>query len=156
VIVEDYQVNAQTLAVIPYGDNMSKIIEKNAIFFVKKKALKVMENSCKFFGSSLIGRSQGTKDMIGVNYKSPIIVEETCPIIVFPTDSPRSSNCSWICLKNIDNYTINDNMGSRITFKNGYNLDVDLSYGSLDNQVLRASRLYQILTERKMVKNINL
>ena len=47
-------------------------------------------------------------------------------------------------------------MGSRITFKNGYNLDVDLSYGSLDNQVLRASRLYQILTERKMVKNINL
>jgi phytoene dehydrogenase-like protein len=63
-----------------------------------------MEESCEFFGSSLIGRQKGTTKLIGITHKAPIIIEETREIIFFPTTSPRLSCCSWISLKNIEKY----------------------------------------------------
>ena len=36
-----------------------------------------MDDSCKYFGSSYQGRYEGTKNLIGMNYKLPIIIEES-------------------------------------------------------------------------------
>ena len=64
--------------------------------------MKIIENSCRYFGSSYNGRHIGTKNLTGINYKSPIIIEETKNIIFFPTTSPKQSDCSWISLKYIN------------------------------------------------------
>ncbi len=149
--MNEYEVNSKTLAIVSLSSQKSKIYEDSNIFVVNKSATKIMEDSCQFFGSSLLGRQKGTNNLIGVTHKAPIIVEESREIIFFPTLSPRKNSCSWIALKNIASYYDKD-QNVYIKFKNNVQLELDISYGVVDNQVLRATRLESVLRNRKMEK----
>lgn len=146
---ESYEINKSTLAIIPIDQNSSKIYEEEDNFVIKKSVSNIINSSCKYFGSSYNGRYEGSKDLLGMSYKLPIIIEETQEIIFFPTSSPRFNNCSWISLKKINNYEKNKT-GVTINFKNGLNLEFDLSIFSLENQIFRALRLENILKDRKI------
>ena len=149
--MNEYEINEETLAVIPVK-NKSVIYENNDTFVIDKSANQIMEESCEYFGSSLAGRQKGTINLIGVSHKAPIIVEETKEMIFFPTTSPRLSNCSWISLKNIEKYYRHKNK-LIIEFKNKKKVELDISYGIIDNQVLRATKLEYVLRQRKNKKN---
>ena len=82
--MEKYEVNEETLAVIGMGKNQSKILERGTEYFVEDSAYEVMDYSCQYFGSSYLGRVDGSKKMLGANYKLPIIVEESSELIFFP------------------------------------------------------------------------
>lgn len=146
--MNSYEINSETQAIIPIGDDKSKIIESSRTLIVNQSPMKIIDSSCKYFGSSYQGRFIGTKNLIGVSHKAPIIIEETKEIIFFPTNSPRLDNCAWLSLKHLQNYKKSNN-NSVITFNSGYLLNLDISYGSLDNQVLRATRLESVLRLRK-------
>ena len=147
-VLVDYEINRETLALIPSAENITKVLELNNEYTIKKGVNKIMESSCEFFGSSLIGRQKGTTKLIGVTHKAPVIIEETEEIIFFPTTSPRLSICSWISLKNIEKY-YQENNKMVIAFRNGSKVELDISYGVLDNQILRATRLESVLRSRK-------
>ena len=151
--MQTYEINSETIAIIPYNTNKTKIIEKDHTFFINKNSIKIMEESCEFFGSSLLGRQKGTTKLIGVTHKAPIIIEETKDIIFFPTTSPRLQNCSWISLNNLIDYK-KINKKSILYFKNNINLEFNISYGIIDNQVLRATRLESVLRKRKIDKRL--
>ena len=148
--MEKYEINTETLAILSYGEERSRIIEKNNLIIINKPPIKVIDDSCKYFGSSYEGRFKGTKDLMGISHKSPIIVEETRRIIFFPTTSPRLDRCCWISLNNIDSYT-KKGIDTIIKFSCGKELKIELSYGIIDNQILRATRLQSILEKR--IKN---
>ena len=150
-MIENYEITAMTLAIVPLTKSISRIIEEDGCYTVAKSTIEIIDNSCKFFGSSYIGRHEGTKSLTGINYKSPIIIEETREIIFFPTSSPRFDNCYWISLKHVDKYE-KENGNSKILFKNGFSLSLDISYGSLQNQILRSTLLESILRNRKIAK----
>lgn len=147
-MLDNYEITKSTLAIIPIDSKRCEVIEDEDEFVINKNSTKIIDDSCKFFGSSLNGRHEGTKNLIGVNYKAPIIVEETSEIIFFPTNSPRISDCTWISLNNLENYKKN-NGKTKVCFKNGKEIEVNVSYGSLENQVLRSTRLESILRKRK-------
>ncbi len=147
-MLETYEITRNTLAVIPINSSKCQIIETDNTFVINKSSIKIIDDSCKFFGSSLSGRHEGTKNLIGVNYKSPIIIEETSEMIFFPTNSPRIADCAWISLNNIEDYG-QKNGKTQICFKNGRTLDVNVSFASFENQVLRSTRLESILRKRK-------
>ena len=147
-MLDNYEITKSTLAIIPIDSKRSEVIEDDEKFIINKNTTKIIDDSCKFFGSSLSGRHEGTKNLIGVNYKAPIIVEETSEIIFFPTNSPRISDCTWVSLNNLEHYKKN-NGKTKLCFKNGKEIDVNVSYGSLENQVLRSTRLESILRKRK-------
>lgn len=146
-----YEINKGTLALIPISKNLSRVVELDSEFMINKSTTDIIDDSCKYFGSSYQGRFEGTKKLIGVNYKSPIIVEESREIIFFPTSSPRFENCYWISLNNIEEYK-NNQKNSIIHFANGQSLELDISFGSLENQVLRAIKLGSVLRKRKMIE----
>ena len=108
-MLDNYEINKSTLAIIPVESNISKIYEHDSNFIINKSVADIINHSCKYFGSSYVGRYEGAKNILGVSYKLPIIIEETQELIFFPTNSPRLDNCSWISLKNINNYIKNDN-----------------------------------------------
>ncbi|MDD4027950.1 MAG: competence protein ComK [Bacilli bacterium] len=145
----NYEINSDTLAILPISNYKSKVIEKEREYEINMTPMQIIENSCKYFGSSYQGRFFGTKSMIGITHKSPIIIEETKEIIFFPTNSPRLYECTWISLKNVNKHLKKQDK-SLIEFNTGYLLELDISYGSLDNQILRASRLESILRKRKV------
>lgn len=147
-IVTSYEITKDTLAIIPLDNYRSKIIEKDSIFIVDKTPLQVVEESCEYFGSSYQGRHRGTEILTGITHKSPIIIEESREIIFFPTSSPKLYDCAWISFKNVIKHSRVKN-SCVIEFKSGYLLEVDVSYGSLENQILRAARLESVLRDRK-------
>lgn len=147
----EYEINDETLAILPYDINASEIIEVNKHCYVQKSPKEIIDDSCKYYGSSYQGRIEGTKKLTGFRYKIPIIIEESCPTIFFPTTSPEHVHCTWINLKNMKDYK-SWYGGSLIKFKNGQSLALDISKFSLENQIFRASRLAQQLNDRKISK----
>ena len=145
--MNEYEINTQTLAIIPINKNKSKIIEKNKEFTINSSTIKIIDDSCKFFGSSYEGRFCGTKALTGITYKSPIIIEESRKMIFFPTSSPRSSSCIWLSFNNIDDYYSEGNY-SIIKFSCGKVIKLHVSFTIIDNQVLRSTRLESILGKR--------
>jgi len=150
--LKDYEINEDTLALISLNDK-TKVYENNKSFTINKDANCIMEDSCRYFGSSLSGRQKGTENLIGVSYKAPIIIEESKNIIFFPTASPRLKKCCWISLNNLERY-YNKNNKVILEFKNKEKIVLNLSYGVIDNQILRATRLEAVLRGRKNEKKL--
>ena len=146
--MKNYEINSETIALIPITSTKTKVYELENEFVVDKSGLKIMEESCEFFGSSLEGRQKGTKRLIGITHKSPVIVEESRNIIFFPTNSPRLEKCCWISLNNLENISKLPN-NTLLIFKNSRELYLDISFNILDNQILRATRLESVSRKRR-------
>ena len=146
--MKDYEINDETMALIQLGEEKTKIIEEDKEYVIDKSAYSIMDDRCKYFGSSYLGRVEGSKNMIGYEYKLPIIVEESRKLIFFPTSSPYSEDCSWISLKHVDNIEKNDN-NTILVFKNGTKVKLNVSKASFNNQLLRSTRLESVLNARK-------
>lgn len=148
---KNYEINHDTLAVISLKNGKTKVIEYDKEFILNDKAYEVMEHSCGYFGSSYQGRVDGSKKILGSAYKVPVIVEESSDLIFFPTSSPDIKDCSWFSLSSID--SINKNKRTtQICLKNGKKVTVSVSKNSLENQLLRATRLKYLINDRKVAK----
>lgn len=143
----DYEINRDTQVLLPL-ENETKIIETENEYIINNTVFNVIEHSCEYFGSTYEGRKIGTKNLLGITHKSPIIIEESNKIIFFPTTSPERNDCIWLNLSQIDSYKKVNNDSSLITFQNGDTLEINISIGSLTNQILRATRLKYVLEER--------
>lgn len=144
----DYEITFDTQVILPVENNSSRIIENNESYVINVPPMQVLEHSCEYFGSSFNGRKEGTKKLLGITHKSPIIIEESRKIIFFPTTSPDRIDCVWINLEKVNKYYKSSSKKSIIEFKNGDIIEFDVSIGSLTNQIMRASRLKYILEER--------
>lgn len=144
----DYEITFDTQVILPVENNSSRIIENNESYVINVPPMQVLEHSCEYFGSSFNGRKEGTKKLLGITHKSPIIVEESRKIIFFPTTSTDRIDCVWINLEKVNKYYKSSSKKSIIEFKNGDIIEFDVSIGSLTNQIMRASRLKYILEER--------
>jgi len=146
--MKKYEINNDTLAVVGVNENTSKVLEKSKKYLINDKSYNVMEDACNYFGSSYKGRVEGTKKMIGVNYKVPIIIEESSDLIFFPLDNIENEKCIWISLKWFDK-VVNTNGKTYILFRNGTKILINNSKYSVENQVYRATKLNYLLNSRK-------
>lgn len=150
----NYEINEGTLAVMPDTNDSrkSKILEDRKEYIIDSKPYEVMDYSCKYFGSSYEGRKEGTKAVLDINYKVPIIVENSTNLIFFPTNSPDSADCIWISLKNIKTIKEDDFNSTIIIFNNDIEITIPISKRTIENQIFRASRLDLIMRNRKSNK----
>lgn len=150
--MKEYSINKDTLAVLPFGEK-SIVYEKDDCFLVNERPNKIMDDSCRYYGSSMLGRLKGTDALIGITYKAPIIIEEGKPLVFFPTSSPRLKRCAWVSLNNISKYYYDDiSKKSVIKFLNDETISFSISYNILNNQVLKANRLEYVLRNRMSEK----
>lgn len=148
--MKDYGISKETLAVIPIGNNKSKVLEKSGEFIINKYPNRVMDDGCKYYGSSINGRQKGTENLTGITYKAPIILQEEGSVIFFPTSSPRLKSCCWVSLNNIDSYYYDfEKKSCVIVFDNNSKLEIDMSYSVLNNQILKSQRLESIFNKRR-------
>ena len=144
-----YEISKGTLAILPNEKNSSVVYEDDERYIVKETPFKIMEESCKYFGRTYEGRRDGAKEMLGAEYKVPIVVEDSNNLIIFPTTSPLSEDCVWISLKRVEKIEKIDSNNTKIIFDNKTEIIVDSSYRSIENQLSRASRLDLILRNHK-------
>lgn len=144
--MKDYNINQNTLALMPYGKNKTLVFEKHKYYIVNQRVNKLMDESCRYNGSTIEGRAKGTESLTGISYKAPIIVKEEESIIFFPTCSPRLKECSWINAGNISNiYKKNDRC--LVEFYNKETLEFDISYNIMNNQLSKS-----LILEKKFKK----
>ena len=143
-----YYINRGTCAIIPIEKEISKVIELDDEYIVNKSTKDIIDESCRFFGSSYKGRFEGAKEILKMNYKLPIMIEEYNNIIFFPTSSPRFDVCTWISLNNLSSY-VKNGKESKIFFSYDCSVELPISYYSLENQIFRSSMLESLIRKRK-------
>ena len=144
----DYDINRNTVMIIPINDKKSRVIETNGDYIVDDNAYSIMERSCLYFGSSYEGRLLSSKNILGSVYKAPIVVEESRSIIFFPVKSSVVKQNVWISLNNLVSYNKHEKK-TIITFKRDKQVLLDIPYFSIDNQVLRSTLLESVIRRRK-------
>ena len=144
-----YEISKGTLAILPNEKNSSVVYEDEERYIIKQTPFEIMEESCKYFGSTYEGRKDGAREMLGAEYKVPIVIEDSSNLIVFPTTSPLSDDCVWINLKRVEKIEKIDANNTKIIFDNKTEIIVDSSYRTIENQLSRASRLDLILRNHK-------
>ena len=149
--MDSYEINKDTVALIPKDENTTIVYEVDNSFVINKPTLKIVEESCEYFGSSLEGRQIGTSSLVGFTHKVPVIIEESFDIIFFPTLSPKNDNCAWLSYEHVfkpDKFKDK----TIIELKNGKKIIINVSTPIIHNQLYRCSRLKETLLLRKIDK----
>lgn len=149
--MKDYEINAETLILIPMHNRKTKVVEINDSFIVNNSTLNIIKDSCMFFGCSYEGRKDAVKNLIGVDMKVPILLEESRNIIFFPTASCVKRNSIWISYQNLLKYIKFNDFSTILYFQGKKKIKIDIKYNLIDNQVVRCLKLDTLLMKRKMV-----
>jgi competence protein ComK len=137
---------------ISLDDIKTKIITMDDEFVLDIDSKKIIDNSCKFFGSSLNDRVNMTKRLINIKSKSPIIIEESRDIIFFPLKSIREKCNIWISFNNLEKF-VKSGDKTIFYFKGNKQVEIDFSYYIIDNQVTRSLMLdYEVKKRRESLK----
>lgn len=148
-MIMKYEFSKGTLAVVPNEMDSSVVYEDDERYIIEDSPFNIMDESCKYFGSTYEGRKNGSRDLLGAEYKVPIVIEDSSNLIAFPTTSPASDECVWISLKRVKKIEKIDSNHTKIIFDNDVELIVESSYRTIENQLARASRLDLILRNHK-------
>ena len=143
-----YEIDLSTVMLIGIDESKTKVVTLDDEFIIDIDSKKIMDNSCKFFGSSLSDRVNMTKRLVGIKSKSPIIVEDSRNIIFFPLKSVRDKCNIWISFNNLEKYVKNSDK-TAFVFKNNKRVVIDFSYYIIDNQVTRSLMLDYELKKRR-------
>lgn len=150
--MKNYEINEETLAIIPIDESSTKVLEKQGEYVVEKNTYEIMDDSCQYFGSTYEGRKGGSKNVLGTGYKVPILVKEENYVIFFPTESPLLDSCIWLSLHNIERLEKTQNNTTNIYFNDGKMVNLKTSFYSIENQILRSTRLESVLRNRAQGK----
>ncbi|SFA81862.1 competence protein ComK [Lentibacillus halodurans] len=147
-----YEVTPLTMAVVPQqdenGNTSTCVLEEQEEFFIHFSPSKIIDHACKFFGSSLRGRQDGTRGICGITHKAPISIDPTSGMYFFPTTSPNNPKCSWIAHSHINQVNQGPGRQTEIIFKNHKSILLDVSFGSMLNQVQRTAQYRYLLDNR--------
>ncbi len=109
---------------------------------------KVLEQSCLYYGCSLKGRKDGTKNLINEKYKVPVMVNEKKLLTFFSIISRGNTTTVWLSYNNIESYHQISKNKVLINFKNNYSKTFHTSYYVFHHQILKCSRLIVIYNNR--------
>lgn len=143
-----YEIDLSTVMLIGIDELKTKVITLDSEFIMDIDSKKIIDNSCKYFGSSLNDRVNMTKRLVNIKSKSPIVIEESRNIIFFPLKSVREKCNIWISFNNLDKYVKNGDKTTFI-FKNNKRVVIDFSYYIIDNQITRSLMLDYELKKRR-------
>jgi competence protein ComK len=143
-LIEEYEINPYTMAIIPtqYGSRTyTEVIETQDSFVSPFRPFEIVKKSCEYFGASYSGRKDGTRRLIGITHKAPIIVDPHTSIYLFPTTSPTNPQCIWISHDHVIRQDRATSDSTLVTFQNKQTLSIPVSVSSFENQMYRTSLL---------------
>ena len=67
-MIMKYEFSKGTLAIVPNEKDGSLVYEDDERYIIHSKPFNIMDESCKYFGSSYAGRKEGSKSILGAEY----------------------------------------------------------------------------------------
>ncbi|SDJ43843.1 competence protein ComK [Salimicrobium halophilum] len=154
----EYEVNEKTIALLAVeedGKIRMKVMEEDDFFIVDKSPTKVIDASCKYFGSDLSGRISGTKAITNYTHKSPIVVSGMLKLYYFPTMSPSRVECSWISHNFVRDFfpSETDYRKTMVQFMNNVWEELAVSPGVFSNQLERTAQ-FRLMYEKRFISPV--
>lgn len=154
-----HEVTPLTMAVLSIegekGMRKTVVLERSGEYHVDVPPTKVIDEACRFYGSSLRGRLEGTRDISRITHKAPIVIDPSLGMYFFPTASPSNRDCSWIAHSHVQEINPYGKKETEIVFKNGQTIVVPVSYGSMLNQLQRTAQFrFSLDTRMKQLHNV--
>src|SRR5699024_1475720 len=142
----NFEVTPLTYAVLSQeleaGELATYVLDEKQEYIIPTTPTKIIEQACRYYGSSLKGRVEGTKEVSEICYKPPIAINPSNGMFFFPTSSPRLKTCSWIAHSHILTlHPKEDQRTTEIIFKNGRKVIVLVTNVSITNQLQRSAQL---------------
>lgn len=147
----EYVVDNELLCFTQSSKNQDElvIIDKEKKFTIKGNCFRFLKKCCFCYGHSYNIQRQFVIDHFNYYIKTPIILSEYNGIILFPTASPNSRKCIWIAYNNIDRYVEIDDKHTKIYFKGGKVLKINVSFSIIDNQITKCIRIEKLISKFK-------
>ncbi|MFX3625207.1 MAG: competence protein ComK [Ectobacillus sp.] len=151
--LHEYTVSRKTVAILPLVTRdkriIARVMEEEDEFLVFKKPLEIIEHSCRYYGSSFLGRKEGTRELIGVTHKAPICISPSENLYFFSTLSYTRKECAWIAHSHVASAKPLPQDTLLIQFINGRTARLEISKSSFDNQLYRTAQLRSAFEDRK-------
>lgn len=151
-VIPEYEINVETMALLPHYDEHANlhtiVMEETGAFSVPLSPLKLIDESCRYYGSSYAGRLEGIKRVMGIAKKAPIAVSVELSIFFFPHESPSNDSCVWLSHTHIESLEKKDKQRTVVFFSNGESLVVNASKNQLETKVLRTAQYRHLLQNR--------
>ncbi|MDX8045739.1 competence protein ComK [Gracilibacillus sp. S3-1-1] len=147
------EISPKTLAVVGHKTEqgyLTRVIEYEEVddYETTFSAQKVMDMTCKSFGISLKGLMEGTKMLSKITHKPPIAIDRISGMYFFPVESPLKKTCTWIAHSHVLELEKVEPHLTRVVFKNGRDLVLEVSYASLINQLYRTAQYRYLLNNK--------
>lgn len=151
-----YEITPLTMALLPQRDDTGAtnaiVLESTRTYHIEDSPTSLVDIACRHFSSSLEGRQEGTREVCQITHKAPITIEPSIGLFFFPTTSPNSDDCAWINHSYVREVNPASDYGTSIIFTNGRIVKVDVSHGSIENQVYRTAQ-FRYLVESRIRSN---
>lgn len=118
--------------------------DKSQICF-KGNCKKVLELLCIQYGSTLHGRTTFFSNALQVYRKIPVLISEKYEIMIFPLFGYRNKESMWLCFNAIKKVSNEEDLTTKITFKNNTCIQVGMNYRSIKTQMRRCKRMINLL-----------
>ncbi|WP_165820794.1 competence protein ComK [Pueribacillus theae] len=148
----EYIMTSDTMALVPhlnqYGELWSFGMELNRTILIRKNPKTILNDSCKFFGSSYEGRVDGTKAIMNRGKMYPIAICVPLDMYMFPLVSPNNYTCVWLSYVHIRDIDAYQTHHAKITFMNEQQLIVTKSKKLVESKKFRTGELRHQLKVR--------
>lgn len=135
------------------GRVISLVMEEKNEYFVRRRPLELIQDSCSYYGDSLKGRQDAATKLCGYTHKIPVSINPLTGIFFLPTISPSNEKCTWLSHTHILKILEYQEYQSKVLFNNGKTIILDVSHGSLQHQVYRTAQ-YRFLLETRIRQSL--
>ncbi|CAH0343788.1 competence protein ComK [Bacillus sp. CECT 9360] len=132
-----------------YGHENSIVIENDQPFIVRMRPVDLINETIKYYGFSLSGAIEGSRSILGNINMPPIVVIPSSDTIWFPCKSHKHKDCVWLAHAQIADKERVDIARTKVLFKQGHSLIIDLSVNQFERRMQRAAELYLEQIKRK-------
>jgi competence protein ComK len=153
-VLNDYIIHEYTMGILPYysdhGELYSIVLEQYRVVKVALSPIKIMNDSCIFYGSDMDGRKASAHSIFAGKKMMPVLVSEKYKLCMIPVCSPYKPKCVWIAYQHVLD-VIDDNGQALILFTNHNKAKVELTKRTLQTKLGVAARLvstYDLRYER--------
>lgn len=156
-IEKEYIIHEHTMCILPYytvnGELYSLVLERYRAVKVAMKPLRIIDESCMFYGSSRKGRTESAHSILSGKKMLPVMISLTHKLCMIPTCSPLKSSCVWLAYQHVMKTFENSKGQAQVLFTNHNRMNITITKKTLLTKLDIAGRL--ISTYDFRYNNIN-
>ncbi len=112
---------------------------------IKERTHKIIDRSCRFYGSSYVFKKEDTIRITGISSKPPILFTPLFPTYFFPTHSDRKTQNTWINIHYVQSIRSLKDKKCRVNFVDNQSIIVSISAHSMHHQYLNGIYYYYMM-----------